>query len=216
MADDARQLIAAVAIAVALGSGCGDEAECEFTERPATVDERFGNVDIGGLREDLQLPRVGELAWESDVQELNDMAPIGVTSFTLQLQIGDMPTVREGMRVGGRDEERLACPSFVDYDVTIALTTGDGVLDERWEGIGSVTVDQITQTLEITMLDPPLTLPLVVPDDVMTDDPQLRVSLWLPTGEDAAMPRGSISLFAGTSADAGAGRFWPIARLGPP
>ena len=215
MADDARQLIATLLAGLALGPGCAEDSRCEFTERPATLDEAWGSADLATLREDFMQPRIGILTWQSFVQELTDMPPVGTSSFTLQLQLGDAPTARVGERVGGHDDERLMCPTEVDFDVVIELTTGDGVLDERWEATATVQVETLIPTLVIDLADPPLSLPLMAPDSAISE-PEVRASLVVRAGQDPPVVSGWIDMFAQAPDEReGTGQFWPIATLGP-
>lgn len=200
----------------AIPFGCGEESRCEFVERAAGLDETIGGDGIGALRDELSGTYTGMLSWEIGVQQLNDTPPVGGTSFTMTLALGDAPTYQQGTRVGGDDNERLACPSEVHYDAVVELSTGDGVLDERWEGV-AIAPDDAASRLIIELVDPPFSLPLTVPDDIAdkVDETELIVGLFpLLAEEGPPAVGGSISWWArGVDDGARFGQRWSIARL---
>lgn len=181
---DGRIGLRAVLLAAVL-SGCGEESRCEFVERAAGLDETFGSIEVGARRGELSGTYTGVLTWERGAQQLNEDPPIGQTSFTLTLELGDSATLFQGVRVGGDANERLDCPDEVHYGAVVELSTGDGVLDERWEAT-AVAHDNPWVLSTVTLIDPSFSLPLALPEEEAEHlpDAQLRVDLSVLALED--------------------------------
>lgn len=149
--------LASVFAAACLGSlGCAEEAaRCEETTRA---------VPWGAPLEDGPAPQTwferhggdfeGELQWLELPDTVEGTVPADPTTFTLTVEPrGDTADYIDAQRVGGDDDERLACSSTLRLPADVVLTTADGALDLRLSGrlyAWPESPDRIFGTLEFT------------------------------------------------------------------
>lgn len=106
-------------------------AECELTERAVESGEVFENLVPDELIADIERPTSGLLEWYVAPPGVAIDPPAGTTQFILEIDVAPDIRVREGRKVGDRDD-RIFCPSDLLLDATVRLASDDGGLAEEW------------------------------------------------------------------------------------
>ncbi len=152
---------------VCVSIGCGAdgvdtsaEEGCGYETREVDLDARFGDETPRAVIELLERPVSSQVTWfAGENEDLVVTGASGQSEVEVRAVAGSTVWVREGIEgKGGVVERRLACPTYLDFEVALRIESADGALKEDWSGTAVYGVSGVLGgigSIMVRVQDPP-------------------------------------------------------------